>query len=170
MTRSTSKTPQQSSNYPTFNQAQRLDLLLPIPSRPRFERLDLGLCAGEAPFCVPASGPVLRAPGPSPLPPSPPRGMSGSALSLWRAWSVVAAAERAAARDEGSIPLASLSRRADPRCDLLARSWTDLNLSISSTQRIVFSSRVFSLPPAGRSYADEDDKMELETELRRINP
>lgn len=139
----------------------RLDLLPPIPSLPRFERLDLFRFAPlriEPLFAALASPypprPTPEPPIPSPLPPAPPRGTSGNAFSLVRPWSAVAAAERAAVRDGFCIPPAPSwsSWRCDERCDFRDFSCTDLNLSISSVHRIEFSSRVFSRgAAAGRS-------------------
>ena len=102
--------------------------------------------------CTPASIVLLRPPGPAP-----PRGESPPKFrSLLRAWSDVAAAESAAVKDGfWRLPIRRPSwpswRCEAARWARRAFSWTVLNLSRRSTQRIEFSSRDLSRAPVGRS-------------------
>lgn len=120
-----------------------------MPRRLRFPRPDLLLVCpggvGLGPFVLTLSCARLpRLPDTGvPIPPPPPipdRGASGRAFPFIPGWSAVAAAESAAASEDcfSSTPLASWSNcRCENRCDLLVLSWTFLNLSSSSTQRIL---------------------------------
>lgn len=142
----------------------RLDLRPPIPSLPRFGRLDLCLCADpnseDGPPALDEGSGTPRLPfGPAPPAPAPPtapevaspapaRGVSRPDRSLGRS---VEATERAAVRD-GFCSASFGSREWRWEAARRARSWTDLNLSRSSIQRMELSSRDFRRVPLGRSY------------------
>lgn len=128
------------------------DLRLPIPSLPKFDRLDLLLLPAPPLKMEPLFAEDSTLPEPSPALPT--RVPSTGVFSLLRLWSAVAAADSAAVRDGFCIvPAApSWSSWRCERCERRDFSWTDLNLSRRSTQRIEFSSRVFRRAGgAGRS-------------------
>jgi hypothetical protein len=135
----------------------------PIPNRPRLGRLDLCLWDGPGitDFVTPLSNPrpaALPIPGPT-APALPegfiagaPRGVSGRPD---RSLDLSAAAAESAAVRVGLSRVSEGSREWRwEACERRARSWTDLNLSRRSTQRMVFSSRVLRRVPEDRSNDD----------------
>jgi hypothetical protein len=143
--------------------------------RPKLPSVDFVFCTGgfvAGPLPASAPGAFARPPAAGPVPGPPPLplpGRSGSPFSRPPSVSnpaIPGPKPRANGLDI-SFRSESKPRCCDIRRERLDRSWTNLNLSSSSTQRIPLSSLFFNRPP-GRSYGTEDGVLALRNSTSRI--